>query len=94
MDEPRVSAEAADPPEIRPMFAGLMEAVRPVEADREKKMVPEKLLRLVRVMVEVPDESARIVRDEGLDVRLKSATLTVMTTECVKVPFVAVTDTA
>ena len=93
-DELRVSIEVADPPEISPMLAGLMDVVRPGEADRENKMVPEKLLMLVRVMVDVPDEPARIVRGEGFDVRVKSATLTVMTTECVRVPFVAVTVTA
>ncbi len=86
-----VSVETAVPPETRPMLVGLTEAVRPVVVDREKETVPEKLLRLVRVRMEEPGEPARIVRDEGLEARLKSATLTVMTTAWVSVPLVAVT---
>ncbi len=89
-----MSVETAVPPETRPMLVGLTEVARPGEADMEKETVPEKLLRLVRVRMEEPGEPARIVRDEGLEVRLKSATLTVMTTAWVRVPLVAVTVTA
>ena len=46
-----------EPPEVRATLVGLRDVVRPDgETVGESETVPEKLLRLVRLMVEFPDE--------------------------------------
>ena len=46
-----------EPPEVRVTLAGFRDAVRPEgETVDESETVPEKLLRLARLMVEFPDE--------------------------------------
>ncbi len=81
------------PPTVNGRLVELREAVRPAEGVRLRETVPEKLLRLVMVRVEVPDEPARIVRERGLGAMLKSATLTVTRAERVNVPLLALTVT-
>ncbi len=49
--------EDPDPPEDRLTLVGLRDAVRPEgDAEDERDTVPEKLLRLVRLITEVPED--------------------------------------
>ena len=70
------------PPPVRVRLAWLRNAARPGVAETVRATVPEKLLRLVRVTVELlEDELTRIVRDVGLADMEKSDTLTVIAVE-------------
>jgi len=52
-----VRVDEADPPEERLTLVGFIEAVRPDgDADAERVTVPEKLLRLARLIVDVPEK--------------------------------------
>ena len=55
--------------------------------------VPEKLLRLVRVIVDVPEALARIVWEVVVADMENSETLTVMVVERLRVPLVPLTVT-
>ncbi len=55
--------------------------------------VPEKPLRLVKVMVELPEVPTRMLGEAGLAVMENSETLTVITVERVRVPLVALAVT-
>ncbi len=85
-----------DPPEERLTLVGFSDAVRPDgETALERETVPEKLFRLARLIVDVPEEPPGIVRDEGVLEMLKSAlvlepTVTVLDAEPVT-PFESVT---
>lgn len=46
----------AVPPPVKARLFWLREAVTPAGADRPRETAPEKLLRLVRVIVEMPEE--------------------------------------
>jgi len=65
------------PPAEREIFAGLKDRLRPnAELEAERMMIPEKLLTLVRVMVDTEDAPASIVKlDRSADM-LKSDWLT------------------
>ncbi len=63
------------------MLAGLTEAVRAEGADVVSETVPAKPLSPVTVIVEVPGEPARMLREEGLAEIVKSTTFTVTMTE-------------
>jgi len=85
------------PPLERVTLVGMSGAVNPEgETEDARLMVPAKLLRLAREIVEVPEEPAWKLRLEGLLEILKSGgttTLAVTTTECERDPLVPVTVT-
>ncbi len=81
--------EIAVPPLTRPRLVWLREAVIPVGEEKVRVTVPEKPLRLARVMVDVPEVPASIVVETGVAVIENSETLTVMVVEWVRVPLVA-----
>ncbi len=57
VDELKVTVAVPDPPGLRVTLLRFIEAVRPDgEVDVEREIVPLKPLRLVRVMLEVPEE--------------------------------------
>ncbi len=97
MDEETVRVDDPDPPEERLTLAGFIDAVRPdCETAAVRNTVPEKLLRLARLIVDVPVEPEEIVRLEGLLEMLKSGvvpelTVTVVEAEPVA-PLESVTD--
>ncbi len=93
VEELKVRVEVAVPPAPKVRLFRLRDAVTPVGAVGTSETVPEKPLRLVRVIVEVPEALTRIVCDVGLAEMLKSETLTVMMAERVRVPFDALTVT-
>ena len=65
----------------------------PAGDDRVRVTVPEKLLRLVTVIVDVPEALASIVWEVGVGDMENSETLTVMVVEWVSVPLVPLTVT-
>ena len=65
----------------------------PLGDDRARVIVPEKLLRLVSVTVNVPEALASIVSDVGVADMENSETLTVIVVEWVRVPLVPLTVT-
>ncbi len=57
VDEDIVSVDVPDPPEVRGTLVGFREAVRPEgETNEESDSVPEKPLRLTKLMIDVPEE--------------------------------------
>jgi hypothetical protein len=61
-----VRLEVPDPPEVRTIEEELREALRLAEdVEAESRIVPEKPLRLVRVIVLVADEPRIRLTDEG-----------------------------
>ncbi len=63
----------ADPPDERVTLVGLTVAARPEgETEANKNTVPEKLLRLARLTVEVADEPTGTLKLLGFAVRVKS----------------------
>ncbi len=65
------------PPADRATFAGVSERLRPAgDPDAESVTVPAKLLRLVRVIVDVEEERPIMLSEDGLAVMLKSPELT------------------
>ncbi len=51
------SADVEDPPEARLTLVGFRDAVRPEgETEEENDTVPEKPLRLTKLMIDVPEE--------------------------------------
>jgi len=91
------SVEDPEPPEDNVTLVGLSDAVKPEGVtDEDKETLPEKLLRLARLMIEVPEEPDWIVRLVELLEMLKSGvttTLTVTVVVCVSDPLVPVTVT-
>ena len=85
--------EVAVPPLINPRLVWLRDAVMPTGDDRVRETVPEKLLRLVSVIVDVPEVPASMVEEAGEADIENSETLTVMVVEWVRVPLVALTVT-
>ena len=86
--------DVAVPPLLSDRLVCARDAVSPDVAVIVSVTVPEKLLRLVSVIDDVPDAGLmRIVVDDGLADAEKSETFTVMVAECVSVPFVALTVT-
>jgi len=74
--------EVAVPPLVRLRLVKLRDAAKPGVAETVSDTVPEKLFRLVRVTVELPDGGlTSMVRDVGLAEAEKSDTLTVITVE-------------
>jgi hypothetical protein len=62
-----------EPPEERETLDGLSERVSPLgEPAADRLIVPEKLLRLVRPIVEVEEDPAFMLTDDGLAEMLKS----------------------
>ena len=83
-----------DPPELRDMLEELRLSLGPVgEQTAERDTVPVKPLILARLMVTVPLPPVARLSVLALVLRLKSCTLTVINTECVNEPLVAVTVT-
>ena len=79
-----VSVDEADPPGANVMLVVLRVAPGPPETLVVRATVPLQPLRLVRVIVEVPDEPAGKVMELGIADTLKSGartTLTVIITE-------------
>ncbi len=72
------------------MLLGLETALRPVDPVAESVIVPLNPFKPLRLIVEVPEDPARIDM-EGLVVIVKSTTLTVTSTECEREPLVPVT---
>ena len=66
VDEDTVSVDVADPPEVSVMLVWLSDAVEPAEGTNEveRVTVPEKPLRLVRLIVEVPEDPDWTVSDD------------------------------
>ena len=86
--------EVAVPPLVSARLVWPREAVIPGVDETPRVTVPAKLLRLVRVNVDVTDEGlTRIVWENGFAVAEKSETFTVIVAVCVNVPFVALTVT-
>lgn len=55
--EETVSVDDAEPPEKRLTLVGFREAARPEgETDVDREIVPEKLLKLDKLIVDVPEE--------------------------------------
>ncbi len=78
----------AVPPVVRVRLVWPSDAVRPGVAETVSITVPVKLFRLVKLIVEVPDEGdTRMVCEVGLAEAEKSDTLTVIIIECTNVPF-------
>ena len=97
MEDETESVEDPEPPDDNVTLVGLSDAVKPEGVtDEDKETLPEKLLRLARLMIEVPEEPDWIVRlVERLEM-LKSGvttTLTVTVDVCVSDPLVPVTVT-
>ena len=90
-----VSIELAVPPPRRVMFNGLRLVVGPpIETNAVSRIVPAKLLMLVTLIVDWPEEPWAIVRLPGMADSVKSGapgTVTVMLTECDKEPLVPLT---
>ena len=97
MEDETESVEDPEPPEDNVTLVGLSDAVKPEGVtDEDKETLPEKLLRLARLMIEVPEEPDWIVRLVELLEMLKSGvttTLTVTVVVCVSDPLVPVTVT-
>ena len=91
--EPNERAQVAVPPLINPRLAWLRDDVMPVGEDSVRETVPEKLLRLVSVIVDMPEVPASMVEEDGEAEVENSETLTVMVVEWVRVPLVAPTVT-
>ena len=80
--ESNESVEVAVPPLIKTRLVSVRDAVIPGVADSVRVMVPVKLLRLFRVMIDDPDAGlTRIVCELGLVDPEKSETFTVTTVE-------------
>ena len=73
--------DVAVPPLLSARLDWLREADIPAGVDSASETVPEKLLRLVRVIVELPDAPARTTCDAGLADIENSDTLTVIIEE-------------
>ena len=73
--------DMAVPPLLSIRLDWLREADIPAGDDSASETVPEKLLRLVRVIVELPDAPARTTCDAGLADIENSDTLTVFIVE-------------
>ena len=87
-----VSMEFAVPPPRRVMFIGLRLVVGPaLETTAVSRIVPAKLLMLVTLIVDWPEEPWAIVRLPGLEDSVKPGIVTVMLTECDKEPLVPLT---
>jgi len=83
----------ADPPEVRTIEEVLREALRlPEEVDIESCIVPEKPLRLLRVILLVVDEPRIRLTDDGLaeieksPVEVPDETVNGMVVECDRLP--------
>ncbi len=85
--------KVAVPPLINPRLVWLRDAVMPAGDDSARETVPEKLLRLVSVIVDMPEAPASRVREAGVADIENSETLTVRVVEWVRVPLVALTVT-
>ncbi len=89
--------EEAEPPDDKETLAGLRDAVSPEGAtEDDNETVPEKLLRLARLIMAVPDEPDWNVRLDDVLEMLKSAVLTTLTATvvgCDSDPLVPVTVT-
>jgi hypothetical protein len=73
--------EVPDPPEASCILTELSESVRPVGVTNADRLTsPAKPLWLPRVIVDVPDEPDWMVKVAGLEVTLKSPTVTVTVT--------------
>ena len=83
----------AVPPLLRTRLVWPSEAAIPPGEDSARVTVPEKPLRLVRVIVEVPETPTRRVWEVGLADMENSETFTVIAVEWVRVPLVALTVT-
>ena len=82
------------PPELRVTLVELRVSLGPVgEQTAERDTVPVKPLILARLIATVPLLPTATLSALRSVVRLKSCTLTVITTECVNEPLVAVTVT-
>ena len=97
MEDETESVEDPEPPDDNVTLVGLSDAVKPEGVTEEdKETLPEKPLRLARLMIAVPEEPDWIVRlVEPLEM-LKSGvttTLTVTVVVCVSDPLVPVTVT-
>jgi len=77
VEPPIDSVDVPVPPEDRETLDGLSERPSPLgELVADRLTVPAKLLRLVRVIVEVEDDPGFMLSEDGLAVMLKSAELT------------------
>ncbi len=78
----------AAPPAVRDRLVWPRDAVKPGVAETVSVTVPAKLFRLVKLIVEVPDEGdTRMVCEVGFADAEKSDTLTVIIVEWTSVPF-------
>jgi hypothetical protein len=76
VEPPIVSVDVPVPPEERETLEGLSERPSPLgELVADRVTGPAKPLRLVRVIVEVEDDPALILIEDGFAVMLKSAEL-------------------
>jgi len=99
-DEARFRVDDALPPADNPTLVGLRAVVTPDgEEEAESETVPEKLLMLARLIVEVPEDPDWKVRLDGFDEMLKSGgggaefTVTAKLVEWTTEPLVPVTVT-
>jgi len=90
VDELRFSVDVPEPPDESVTLDVLSDAVRLLDDELElRATVPVNPPRLARLIVELPDPTSILIV-VGLDVRLKSGTLTVMVAVCDREPVVAV----
>jgi hypothetical protein len=73
------------------MLFGLERALRPVDPLAESVIVPPNSFKPTRLIVDCPEDPAKIAMEEGLAVIVKSTTVMVTGKECERVPIVAVT---
>ena len=87
------SVEVTVPPILNPRLVWLRDAAIPTGNDSVRVTAPEKSLRLLNVIVDVPKAPVSIVAEVGVAEMENSETLTVMVVEWVRVPLVAPTVT-
>ena len=80
-----MSVDCPEPP-LRIMLVGFRDGVTPDGLVAESWTVPENPLTDDPVIVEVPEDPAKNVREIGLADSVKSTTLTVIVTACVREP--------
>jgi hypothetical protein len=73
--------EVAVPPLTNPRLVWLRDAVMPAGDDSVRETVPEKLFKLVSVIVDMPEVPASMVREAGVADTENSETLTVTVVE-------------
>ncbi len=88
-----VSVEVIFPPDVKVVLAGFRDAVRPLDGNDAREMVPENPPREVMVIVDVPETPGVMLTVAGLAVIEKSGMLKFTVAECERLPLIPVTVT-